>query len=468
MRVGSGPQRRYRPPAITLVALLDLPGKAREINTFSFFFQLLISALGTHLRARCQEDLEDGVGEHHGRHVAAVGDEPRRPPESALAGEQRLAHGGNPGDFRGAAPAHLAAYLVAYVLVLEQHLPVLEHHVHLRRELGKASYLQAADVARAAARRLGELLAGSVALRDPDDVFFATAGELLGSLPADLCERVAFRRERYERYRQLALPATWTGVPTPIPLASEADDSVGRLELRGLPASAGVVRGRARRVTDPATAKLEPDEILVCETTDPSWAALFVIAAGVVIDIGGAISHGAIVARELGLPAVINTGEAMRRLRTGDLIEVDGDQGVVRKPAISGSREIYLSPVELREPAPVAGDVVWLERGAPLEVGDARYTFTGFRMESGAEFLAYADLEVAKQGRTWRVSPAISAGPSGTRAVPAEVPSVGTIALARVDADRGLRDARTASPSPWRHRRPRCRCHGWSPFPATT
>jgi pyruvate,water dikinase len=200
-----------------------------------------------------------------------------------------------------------------------------------RREAGKASYLQAADVARAAARRLGQLLTWSGALDDPEDAFFATTAELLGAPPADLRERVHFRRARYETYRELTLPATWTGVPTPVRRALVDDGAAGVVELRGLPASPGVVRGRARLVTDPGTAKLEPDEILVCETTDPSWAALFVIAAGAVIDIGSAISHGAIVARELGVPAVVNTGDATRRLRTGDLIELDGEAGVVRR-----------------------------------------------------------------------------------------------------------------------------------------
>ena len=112
-------------------------------------------------------------------------------------------------------------------------------------------------------------------------------------------------------------------------------------------------------------------------------------------------------------------------------------RGTVRKPAISATRELYLSPVEILDGAPPPDEITWLEKGAPLEVGDTRYTFTGFRMESGAEFLAYADIEVARQGRTYNVSPAIASGPSGPRAVPAEVPSVGSLALARMDADHG-------------------------------
>jgi len=67
----------------------------------------------------------------------------------------------------------------------------------------------------------------------------------------------------------------------------------------------------------------------VCETTDPSWASWFLVAAALVIDIGGVMSHGAIAAREMGVPCVINTRNGTRRLHTGDLVEVDGDAGTV-------------------------------------------------------------------------------------------------------------------------------------------
>ncbi len=100
--------------------------------------------------------------------------------------------------------------------------------------------------------------------------------------------------------------------------------------ITGLAVSPGVVEGRARVVLDAATSELEPGEVLVCETTDPSWASLFLVASALVIDIGGALSHGAIVARELGVPCVINTRAGTRSLRTGDLLQVDGNAGVVR------------------------------------------------------------------------------------------------------------------------------------------
>ena len=105
---------------------------------------------------------------------------------------------------------------------------------------------------------------------------------------------------------------------------------MGAVELSGLPVFPGVVEGRAVVVSDPANAELEPGDVLVCEFTDPSWAMLMPLAGALVIDIGGAMSHGAIVARELGIPTVISTTDGTKRLRTGDLVRVDAEAGVVR------------------------------------------------------------------------------------------------------------------------------------------
>jgi pyruvate,water dikinase len=83
-------------------------------------------------------------------------------------------------------------------------------------------------------------------------------------------------------------------------------------------------------VHDPSEADLDDGEILVCDTSDPSWSALFLVAGAVVVDVGGPLSHGAIVARELGIPAVINTRNALRVLKDGDYVSVDGTAGVVK------------------------------------------------------------------------------------------------------------------------------------------
>ena len=205
-------------------------------------------------------------------------------------------------------------------------LRVAKRYIPLR-EVGKAAFLQALDVGRAAARTLGEELTRTGQLGDPEDVFYLTTGELLGALPPDAKQVVTARRERRQEYLKVRLPDMWTGMPEPIPLDDEAaggDDS----EITGVAVSAGVVEGRVRVVLDPSE-PLEPGEILVCETTDPSWTSMFLVAAGLVIDIGGPLSHGAIVARELGVPCVINTRVGTRTLRTGDLVRVDGGAGRV-------------------------------------------------------------------------------------------------------------------------------------------
>jgi pyruvate,water dikinase len=108
-------------------------------------------------------------------------------------------------------------------------------------------------------------------------------------------------------------------------------------QVSGVAAAHGVVEGRARVLASADEVDdLEPDEILVCRTTDPSWASAFHLVSGAVIDIGSTSSHGAIVAREMGLPCVIGTGNGTALLRTGDLIRVDGGKGLVTvlEPAV--------------------------------------------------------------------------------------------------------------------------------------
>ena len=214
-------------------------------------------------------------------------------------------------------------------------LAAARRHIPLR-EVGKAAFLQALDGARAAARVVGEELCAAGTIGAPDDVCYLTVDEILGGLPSDPKEVVAFRRAKREEYLGLRLPDTWTGVATPSPI--EVSDAAGAGdEITGLAVSPGVVEGRARVVLDAATSELEPGEVLVCETTDPSWASLFLVASALVIDIGGALSHGAIVARELGVPCVINTRSGTHRLRTGDRLRVDGDTGVVTVLAAADS-----------------------------------------------------------------------------------------------------------------------------------
>jgi len=101
--------------------------------------------------------------------------------------------------------------------------------------------------------------------------------------------------------------------------------------LAGTPASAGTATGTVRVILDPVGAHLEPGEILVAPSTDPGWTPLFMTAGALVMEMGGVISHGAVVAREYGIPAVVGVPDATTRLRTGETVTVDGSAGTVRQ-----------------------------------------------------------------------------------------------------------------------------------------
>jgi pyruvate,water dikinase len=103
----------------------------------------------------------------------------------------------------------------------------------------------------------------------------------------------------------------------------------GETGLSGAGVSPGVTRGRARIVRDPVGARLSRGEILVAPSTDPAWTPLFLTAGGLVMEAGGMMSHGAVVAREYGIPAVVGVPDATHRLKDGQEIVVDGTAGTV-------------------------------------------------------------------------------------------------------------------------------------------
>jgi pyruvate,water dikinase len=192
------------------------------------------------------------------------------------------------------------------------------------RETGKAAMMLCLDAARCCSRRLGRHFAKQGQIDDPEDIFYLTLEEILTDPPADARERVSTRRSQRATYLELELPESWVGMVEPLdPAALET-----AAPLAGLGVSPGAVEGSVRILTD-ASGDLEPGEILVCEATDPSYAAYFLVAAGVVTDIGGAMGHGAIVAREVGIPCVVNTRDATRRLHTGDRVRIDGTSGAI-------------------------------------------------------------------------------------------------------------------------------------------
>ncbi|MBQ8087473.1 MAG: phosphoenolpyruvate synthase [Clostridia bacterium] len=158
-----------------------------------------------------------------------------------------------------------------------------------------------------------------------EDLLYLFANELFttcaqGKLSETLREKLARRKAK----RPLA-EAYWTRCIEGA-LATEGD------EISGVSGSAGQATGKVRVVRGPAEFdKLQQGEILVCTYTDPEWTPLFTLAAGVVVDTGGTLSHAAIVAREYGIPAVLATGNATRLLKDGDRVVVDGTNARVKK-----------------------------------------------------------------------------------------------------------------------------------------
>jgi phosphohistidine swiveling domain-containing protein len=281
----------------------------------------------------------------HGYHGRGEGDVSSRSwredlaPIRALADSYRksgadpLANAASTRTSRESAERELRARLAWWRRPLVAPTLALTRRFVLGREVGKAGFLLAMDGMRAGARAIGASLAAEGVLDNAEDVFFLTLDELLADPRVDRGDAIAERRALYTRYRGLDLPPTWQGNPAPIPLEAEDEPHQHVDVVSGMGVSPGIAEGTVRVVHDADSDQaddFEPGDILVCRLTDPSWAPLLSIAAAVVIDIGGSLSHGAIVARELGIPCVINTVDGSRKLRTGDRVTVDGGAGLVR------------------------------------------------------------------------------------------------------------------------------------------
>ncbi|WP_422742241.1 rifamycin-inactivating phosphotransferase [Micromonospora sp. WMMD754] len=167
-------------------------------------------------------------------------------------------------------------------------------------------------------------------LTDPEDVFFLTLAEFRDVVRTHRIDGrlVRERRDAYRWHRTLTPPRVLTSDGEALTGAYRRDD-VPAGALVGLPVSHGTVEGRARVVLDLARAELEPGDILVTTHTDPSWTPLFVAVAGLVTEVGGQMTHGAVIAREYGLPAVVNVPDATRLIRDGQRIRVHGSGGYV-------------------------------------------------------------------------------------------------------------------------------------------
>lgn len=218
------------------------------------------------------------------------------------------------------------------------------------REAGKSTLIALLEPLRAIAREIGRRMAADGLLQEQEDVFFLTWPDLIAFLRGEWAGQgaavlAADRKEQRDAWftstpadvficdaegRPAALPETFG---KEIAVSEERPDTASNHSdalLRGIAASPGQVSGRARIIRHPDEGRrLQAGEILVAPSTDPGWTPLFLRASAVVMETGGYLSHGAIVAREFGLPAVINIPGLLERVEDGAWLTVDGSRGRV-------------------------------------------------------------------------------------------------------------------------------------------
>ncbi|MFI7600074.1 PEP/pyruvate-binding domain-containing protein [Actinoplanes sp. NPDC049681] len=199
------------------------------------------------------------------------------------------------------------------------------------REAGKFAGLYRLRAMRQQLLLIGADLTAAGRLGRPDDIMFLTLDEVRAAVhdasdpqPAVAARKAVHRREMRRRAVPVVLLSDGTDVETVLPAAPAAEGV-----LIGVGAAPGRISGAARVVTDPATARVEPGEILVVATTDPGWTPLFLTAGALVTETGAVMAHGPTVAREYGIPAVISVPGATRKISTGQLVTVDGAAGTV-------------------------------------------------------------------------------------------------------------------------------------------
>ncbi|OLT85669.1 pyruvate, water dikinase [Mycobacterium syngnathidarum] len=202
------------------------------------------------------------------------------------------------------------------------------------REETKSKMALMAHALKRGYRHLGEVLAASGRLPDADLVFFFDREELSHVVSdediTDLTTRALARREALAFQDSLEFDDVSVGRPTPVVAPTPA--TLAANQIVGRPASRGCVEGTVRVAKSVTDARhVQRGEILVAPVTDVGWTPYFTVIAALVTDIGSSVSHGAVVAREYGLPCVVNTLVGTQVLQTGDRVRVDGDRGVVTR-----------------------------------------------------------------------------------------------------------------------------------------
>ena len=202
------------------------------------------------------------------------------------------------------------------------------------RENVKSEVIKLLTAMRKLLIELGKKLKEKNVLRNEDDTFFLRYEEIIpivqGNADPDILQVITARRDEYDKNSLITPPDVVFGKFDPDNYILDTIDEQAQ-ELNGLGVSPGTATGKARVILRADTEEqLLAGEILVAPFTDPGWTPYFVPASAIVMDEGGVISHGSIVAREYGIPAVVNVGSATKIIKTGQKIQVDGNRGVVR------------------------------------------------------------------------------------------------------------------------------------------
>ncbi|HOH68284.1 MAG TPA: PEP-utilizing enzyme, partial [Bacilli bacterium] len=199
------------------------------------------------------------------------------------------------------------------------------------REYSKSKMILAVDKFKDGYRRLAAMLVERGALPEEDLIYFLThqeLGEMLNTKDAKYVKKAFIRKRLLPEQERLKFAHVNVGAPEPI--SSTLDYASKGATLSGTPLSRGQVIGRARVITNAEDAKkLQKGEIMVAGYTDIGWSPYYALIAGLVTEVGSALSHGAVVAREYALPLVSNVKNATEVIRDGDLISIDGALGTV-------------------------------------------------------------------------------------------------------------------------------------------
>lgn len=208
-----------------------------------------------------------------------------------------------------------------YIKIIQTNYILREHH--------KLGMVQLLTLIKNEIKKIGKLLVEKSLIEEVSDIFYLDLDEIQQALECEKNYRsiIIGRKLKYIRYEKLTIPKLILGSGEIMNYKRE--NFPGDLIGEGI--SEGITVGKVHVILDPKDVKIEKGEILVVPFTDPGWTPLFVNAGGLIMEVGGLMTHGAIVAREYKIPAVAGATDATKKLKTGDIVEIDGSSGIINK-----------------------------------------------------------------------------------------------------------------------------------------